>query len=498
MSTPNLSKSRYLSGLQCRKKLYFDLNRPDLRLPVSPDQQRLFDTGHEIGALAQAVFPGGRDASPVTPGDFTGWLQSTQDFLAAGTSVIYEAAFSAGGVFAAMDILAHVNGERWAIEVKSSTSVKDYHLDDAALQYYVMKKAGFAPDRVFIMHIDNTYVKQGSINPTGLLKRTEITADVIALQDKVSSTLADLVQMLATGTEPSVPIGPHCGKPFECSYKHHCWKHVPEQSVFNLLSARGRDWELYEDGILELAHIPDAYALTSKQRVQVQSFKSGQAYIDADAISYFLQQWQYPLYFFDFETILPLIPVLDGTRPFEQVPFQYSLHIVNAQGQVHHSEFLAPQQSFRPGSDTDPRKLLIEQLKADFGPSGSIIAYNSTFEIGVLKRLAEVFPEDAGFIDGLLGRFQDLWTVFRSGWYYHHNMQSSTSIKAVLPAVTQTIDYNDLPISNGGMATTAFLDLIQGKNAENADEIRQALLRYCYRDTEAMVEIWKELNWIIS
>ncbi|MFM9055427.1 MAG: DUF2779 domain-containing protein, partial [Bacteroidota bacterium] len=476
------------------KKLYFDLYRPELRPAVSAEQQRLFDSGHEIGALAQAVFAGGKDASPQTPGDFMSWLESTQEFLTAGIPVIYEAAFSADGVFAAMDILAHVNGERWTMEVKSSTTVKDYHLDDAAFQYHVMKLAGWAPDKVFIMHIDNTYVRHGAIDPNGLLKRTDITAEVLALQDKVSATLAELKENLSGGTEPTIPIGPHCDAPFECSYKHHCWKHVPEQSVFNLLSARGRDWELYEDGIVEMVHIPDYYALTPKQRVQVETTKSGQPWVDTKAIAHFFSQWQFPLYFFDFETILPVIPVLAGTSPFEQVPFQYSLHIVNEQGEVQHREFLAPHDNFQSG--TDPRKLLVEQMKRDFGSQGSIVAYNSTFEMEVLKRLAKTFPEDAGFINGLLARFQDLWVVFRSGWYYHPKMQSSTSIKAVLPAVTQSFDYSDLSISNGGMATTAFLDLILGKNLEKAPETRQALLRYCHRDTEAMVEIWRALRGI--
>lgn len=344
------------------------------------------------------------------------------------------------------------------------------------------------------MHIDNTYVRHGAVDPNGLLKRTEITNEVIALQNKVSSNLAELKESLSSGTEPAITIGPHCNAPFECSYKHHCWKHVPEQSVFNLLTARGRDWELYENGIVEMVQIPDHYALTPKQRIQVESMKSGQPWVDTKAIARFFSQWQYPLYFFDFETVLPVIPVLEGTSPFEQVPFQYSLHIVNEMGEVQHREFLAPHENFQSG--TDPRKLLVEQLKRDIGPQGSIVAYNSTFEMEVLKRLAKTFPEDAEFINGLLARFQDLWVIFRSGWYYHPKMQSSTSIKAVLPAITQSFDYSDLSISNGGMATTAFLDLIQGKNLDKASETREALLRYCHRDTEAMMEIWKTLKGI--
>lgn len=492
---PNLSKSRYLSGLQCKKKLYYDLFRSELRPPVSADQQRLFDAGHEIGTLAQTVFPGGKDASPATPGDFKSWLSATQDFLTAGVSVIYEAAFSAGRVFAAMDILAHVNGERWAIEVKSSTSVKEYHLDDASLQYYVMKLAGYAPDKVFIMHIDNTYVLKGDLDPSRLLKLTEITSDVLSRQEKVVNKLNDLFSTLDSGTEPSISIGPHCSDPFECTYKYHCWKHVPSQSVFDLLSARGKEWELYEDGILEIAHIPDDYALSEKQRMQVQSIKSGEAYMDSKAISTFLEGLEYPLYFFDFETIFPVVPILDGTRPFEQVPFQYSVHVVkNEEGEIEHKEFLAPQESFRQGSEIDPRKLLIEQLKKDIGANGSIIAYNSRFEMDVIKSLAKAYPADALYLNELLERFKDLWVVFRSGWYYHPKMQSSTSIKSVLPALIENLDYSDLVISNGGLATAAFQDLISGNNTEDHQSIRQALLSYCYRDTEAMLLIWRKLK----
>lgn len=491
---PNISKSRYLSGLQCRKKLYFDVYRQELRPPTSPEQERVFEAGHLIGAMAQQLFPGGKDASPSDPGDFKAWLGNTKEYLDAGIQFIYEAAFSAERVFAAMDILAHVEGERWAIEVKSSTSVKEYHLDDTSLQYYVMKAAGCTPDKVFILHINNSYTRQGDIDPRGLLKLTEITEEVLSRQEKVSRKLSELFTTLEAEIEPEVSIGPHCDDPFECNYKHHCWKHVPEQSVFNLLSARGKEWELYEDGILEIAHITDEYSLSDKQRTQVESIKSGEAVIDVKAISGFLDRWEYPLYFFDFETIFPMLPILDGIRPFEQVPFQYSLHIVrNREWKMEHKEFLAPHESFRRGAEIDPRKLLIEQLKADIGDQGTIVAYNSRFEMDVIRGLAKAFPEDASFLTGLLERFQDLWVVFRSGWYYHPKMQASTSIKSVLPALIDSIDYRDLAISNGGMATTAFHELISGQADRDEVAVRENLLRYCYRDTEAMVEIWKHL-----
>ena len=504
----NLSKSRFVSGAQCEKKLYFDLFRKDLKPPVTFQQQKIFNTGHEIGNLAQQAFPGGRDASPAHYPDFSKSLADTREWIRAGVNTIYEAAFQHEGVLAALDILHRENGELWAIEVKSSGSVKEYHLTDAALQYWVMSHAGFKPDKVFLMHINKLYVRQGRIDTKVLFKLVDITEKVLERQDWVTQKAGEF-RLLQEGHEPIIEIGKQCHTPFFCDYIQHCWQHLPPHSVFELNYARGKDWDLYHQGIIGLADIPDDIPLSHRQRIQVDGIKHGLAFVDKSAISDFLSKWIYPLYFFDFETVSPAIPIMDGTSPFQQVPFQYSLHIVpDKEAKIDHREFLADPVQFVPTGSInslpqivpteeafieDPRKSLINQLRMDIKPGGSIIVYNATFEIGVLKNLAKAFPEDKDFIDDLLSRVIDLLIPFRKAWYYLPQMGGSASIKSVLPAVAPAFSYADLEISNGGDASDIFYSMIKRTFEGNMDETRNNLLKYCERDSEGMVVLWKEL-----
>ena len=488
-----ISKSRFVSGIQCSKKLYFDIYRKDLKPEISEQQELLFSTGHEIGELAQSAFPNGKDASPENYYDFSKSIQDTKDWIDSDVKTIYEAAFSSNGVLAALDILHHTENERWAIEVKSSSEVKKYHLTDASLQYWVMNKSGFKPDKFFLMHINTAYIKDGDINPKELFTLADITNEVIGNQLWVEENLEDLKNILSTEIEPVVEIGKHCGSPFECDYKHHCWKHIPEQSVFSLYNPRGLDWKLYEQGIFKIIDIPETVSLNHRQNLQVSGQKIAHSHIDKTSISEFLNNWEFPLYFFDFETIFPALPVLNGTRPFQQVPFQYSLHILEQYGGKYiHKEFLAEPKDFNEIS-IDPRKKLIEQMKLDFGEIGSIVAYNATFEISRLKELAIAFPEDRDFIENIINRFVDLLIPFRNAWFYHPEMGGSASIKAVLPAIAPEFNYKDLEISNGGDASNIFLSMINNKFIGDEIFTRESLKKYCERDTLGMVIIWEEL-----
>lgn len=493
--SPIISKSRFVSGIQCEKKLYFDIFRKELKPKISEQQAALFASGHEIGAFAQKVFPNGVDASPGNYYDFSKSILDTKNWIELGVNTIYEAAFSQDGVLAALDILHHSEGKRWAIEVKSSTGVKDYHITDASLQYWVMEKSGVKLDVFYIMHINNSYVKQGEIIPAELFTLVDITEQIIANQNWVTKNLEQLKKMLASQIEPDIKIGKHCGSPFLCDYMHHCWKHLPEQSVFSLYSPRGIDWELYQQGIISITDIPESVELNHRQQLQFNGLKYGSNYIDKQSIKEFLAQLTYPLYFFDFETIFPSIPVLDGTRPFQQVPFQYSLHIISEnEGKMMHREFLAQPMDFNGSRLRDPRKHLIEQLKIDIGTIGSIVAYNAPFEIGVLKELLLALPEDKEFINQLISRFVDLLVPFRSAWYYLPEMGGSASIKSVLPAIAPDFSYSDLDIKNGNDASNIFHTMI--KNKFNGDEAktREELKKYCERDTFGMIVLWEELK----
>lgn len=494
---PTLTKSRFISGTQCAKKLYFDVFRSDLKPETTAQQQALFDTGHHLGALAQTLYPEGKNAIFEFNGNWNMAIERTRQWLLTGTQTIYEASFSIHGCFAAIDILHHHNGERWAIEVKSSTSVKDYHLTDAAFQYYVMEHAGYPPDEVFIMHINNSYVKQGDLDLKKLFHLENVTQKVRDLQIEITVKHVALQQMLNRATEPKLEIGSHCSTPFECPYKHHCWAHITNQSVLHLNNPRGKHWQLYEMGIEHLADIPEHYPLNHHQNLQVEGVRNNTIHIDKLQLQNFLTPIQDPFCFFDFETIIPALPLLNGTKPFEQVPFQYSLHCCDAQLNIkQHFEFLAHPKDFTNAIATDPRLKLIQQLKHDMPQNGSIIAYNAAFEISILKALAIAFPEEQAFLNGLITRFVDLYLPFKSGWYYNPEMGASRSIKSVLPAIAPQFSYNDLEIANGGLASAIFYDMIVECFTGDAPETRKHLLEYCKRDTEGMIIIYRHLKQI--
>lgn len=488
----SISKSRFVSGVQCSKKIYFEYFRKDLKLPASAATQQIFDLGHTVGALAQKSFPNGEDATPENFSDFSKSIEQTKQWIAEKKKTIYEATFATENTLVMLDILHRKDDEIWAIEVKSSTSVKEYHYTDSAFQYYVMSKSGCVPDLFFLMHINNQYVKNGEIS-SKLFHLEDITKDIIEMQSWVEENFENLLKVLEIAEEPVVEIGGHCSNPFACEFTHHCWKHVPENSVFELARAGKKSWQLYEQGILKMEDIPDDFHLTFTQKLQVTGgIHTGEHFKNFLPIRDFLNTWEDPLHFFDFETIYSAIPVLDGTRPYQQVPFQYSLHILEGEKAISHKEFLADQKDFL-NSTTDPRKKMIEQMKLDFLERGSIVTYNKGFEVSRLKELARDFPEDAEFLYSLIERIVDLLVVFNKRWYYLPAMGNSASIKSVLPAIAPKFSYDDLEISDGGSASNLFHASIFDES-QNTEELKHNLLKYCERDTYGMVVIYEFLK----
>lgn len=484
-----LSKSKFLSGTQCEKKLWYDYNRTDLKQPVDERTQAVFDLGHRIGILALEMFPNGKDATPEDYSNLKPSIDKTQQWIAENEQTIYEATFSTDNAFCMLDILHQENGELWAIEVKSSTGVKDYHITDASLQYYVMKKNGVVPDKFFLMHINNQYVKIGEIT-SELFTLTDITDFVIENQGWVEENLYRLQEMLKSKTEPKIEIGNQCNSPFSCEYQYHCWKHVPENSVFELYRGGHKGWELYEQKVLKLEDIPDDFPLTHFQTLQRNSLKNNEKYFNKEAVKNEISHWEFPLYFFDFETVFPAIPIIDGTRPYQQVPFQYSLHIMTKNGNISHKEFLANPEDF--SNAKNPLQQMVDQMKQDFGTKGNIVTYNCGFEIMVLNMLAEHCASDADFLHQLVSRVVDLLPVFRGGHCYFPVMKNSASIKYVLPAIAPEFTYQNLEIQEGGTASDLYLQSIENKGFVETTLSRN-LLKYCERDTEAMVIIYQFL-----
>lgn len=482
-----LSKSQYIRGLQCHKSLWLYKHKRELQNKSDPVTESLFATGNTVGDYAKELFPDGEEIE-FSPSDFDGMIKKTLDLMENGTETIYEATFKEKGIFAMADILHHTS-KGWDIyEVKSSTSTKSTHIEDAAIQYYALSNVIDVND-VFIVHINNQYVRNGELNINELFSIDNITEDVLAKQVNIESNLNDLDIMLQSGM-PDIDIGSHCTDPYGCDFSEYCWDHVSEPSVFNLYRMNSRKkFELYYDGVIDYKDIPDDYSLSKIQKIQVKALQNKEVIIDKQVITSFLDTIEYPISFFDFETFQNAIPRFDHQRPYMQMPFQYSLHIVGENKEMRHLEYLADE-------NIDPRRELSERMLRDLPKSGSIVAYNQSFEISRIRELANLYPDLHDALMALTERFIDLIIPFRNIGYYHPDFNGSFSIKSVLPALfpnNPELDYKKLEISNGGMAMDTFANLHLLKDSSKRNKIRNDLLAYCYLDTLAMVRIWEKL-----
>lgn len=478
-----LSKSRYLLGLQCPRLLWLSANEPE-RVPA-PDAatQFVFDQGHEVGRLAKRLFPDGVDI-PVE--DFSLCLAESRRLLASRRP-LFEAAFMSDGMYARVDILHPARGGAWnIIEVKSSTSVKEVNYHDVAFQRHCLERAGLKVERCVVTHIDTSYVRYGDIAPEELFHMADVTREVDALQPETAARAGALLSMMSLPC-PQNGVGPQCSAPYDCPLRNECWDFLPDHSVFTLYHAGTRAFGLMASGCLSITDLPADMPLERRQRVQRDCLIAGSPHVEPAAIRGFLANLTYPVHYLDFETLATAIPLFDGVTPYQQVPFQFSVHVVDRPGDPpRHREFLADAVS-------DPRPGLLRSLQDSVGERGSVVAYYAPFEKRVLRELAGVFPECREWVEEVCDRMVDLLVPFRSFNYYHPLQRGSASLKAVLPALTG-LGYDSLGIRDGQMAGVAFLSTRGGIPPGEVDRIRNDLLQYCGLDTSGMVRIVERLT----
>lgn len=484
MKSHRLSKSKFVLGLQCGKALYLNIHDPDLAGEISESTQMIFDQGNKVGLLAQKEFPGGTiiDA-PYNKSELA--ISQTVDAIKSDALSIYEATFEFGGVLVKVDILTRKNlkAEWEIVEVKSSTGVKDVHIQDAAIQTWVLRGAGIKIKTASIMFINNECVFPELSN---LFSRVDVTSDVEALQNKIPLQIKDFQKILAKETEPEIDIGPHCDDPYECAFKDHCWskKKIPEISIFDIPRlATKTKWELYNKGTIALETI-GALKLNPTQKRMVAHTNSKKRFVDKAGIQKEIANWEYPLSFLDFETIAYAIPRYKGTTPYQQLPFQFSCHIQkSASKRLDHVEYLHL-------NETDPREAIVLSLTKKIPDSGSIVAYNMGFERGVLIALADEFPKSAKKLKSITDRLVDPIPVFRAH-VYDRKFMGSFSIKEVAPAILgKSASYEGMSVGGGTEAQTAFLELIDARTtAVRKKELRDGLIGYCKKDTMNMVEL---------
>ncbi|MEK6969941.1 MAG: DUF2779 domain-containing protein [Nanoarchaeota archaeon] len=481
----NLSKSKYLNGLQCPKLLWIAVNKKELIPPADKCTQFTFDQGYLVGELAKKLFPKGINISTE---DFTENLKQSKELLKK-RKPLFEVAFSINRIYSRADVLNPVGKDEWdLIEVKSSSDFEGHkkeYIQDISFQKYCYERAGIKIRKCFLMHINKEYVKKGEIEPKKLFVKKELTQEANEEMKSTQERIDEMLEVISSKKRPEVKIGKRCNNPHLCPLIEECWKFLPVNSVFNLYGKGKTCEDLFEKGVIAIKDIPEDYVLNDKQGIQRKCEKTGKPYVQKEQIKQFLKTLHYPLYFLDFETFGTAVPLYDGIKPWQNVPFQFSLHVVKKK-KPEHFHFLASGKS-------DPRKELLAELKKMIGSKGSIIAYNASFEKGVLEELAKSYPGSKKWIKNALSRIVDLIIPFRNFYYHHPKQQGSASLKKVLPALVRK-DYADLEVSGGMDASLAFLDLTFEKIPEkDRERLRKDLEEYCERDTEGMIWIVEKL-----
>ena len=504
-----LSKSKYTLSCKCQKALWLKTYKPEVEV-IDPSVEARFAAGTEVGDLAKSLFGDYVETTSYNADgglDIAAMIAKTQELVNCGCPVICEAAFAPMHHYCAVDILCK-EGEGWAIyEVKSSTShVGDdctnskfgKYANDIAYQRWVLEQCGMRVTGTYLVTINSDYVRHGDL----VLKTTATGNGLFNIIDlgpaleneylKVHNQSLLALQTLEQVSEPEMPLSMHCHEPYPCAFWKYCTQHLPQPSVFDVHDMYfTTKLKHYNAGKIAFEDLAGKH-IGKIQDMQINCTINKTDHINPAGIQEFLAKVRYPLYFLDFESMQPVVPIFDDTKPYMQISFQYSLHYIEHEGgELQHKAFLAP------SDGSDPRRPLAEALCRDIPRGACIMVYNEKFEKPRIKEMAAIYPDLAAHLMDIHAHIIDLLIPFRAGHYYLPAMGGSFSIKSVLPALfpdDPSMDYHNLStlVQNGGDAMTIF-PKIQHMSPEEAAEARQALLNYCHLDTLALVKIWQEL-----
>lgn len=477
---PGLSKSKILSYRQCPKRLWLEKRMPEVA-EASDASERAFAIGHAVGAAARSLLADG--VLVEYQDDLRRAVAVTRETLAAHPDrPIFEAAFDHDGVLIRADVLIPEGRKYRLCEVKAASGVKDYYLDDCAVQAWVLRANGLELSGVELVHIDTSFVYPGGGRYQGLFGKVSLDgqlpeADVPAWVDGARAVLSQ--------PEPAVPMGPQCDDPFTCPFKTYCARNdppAPNYPVAALPRGGKLALRLADEGFADLRDVPVARLTSAVHRRVHAATVSGTPYV-SPAVANVMRGLAYPRYFMDFETARFAVPIWAGTRPYQQVPFQWSVHVEHAPGRVEARMFLHLDAA-------DPREAFLLSLLAAVGDAGPVLAYNASFERRRIEELAGAFPRHRAAAEALIARIVDLHPIAREH-YYHRDMRGSWSLKAVLPTVAPDLDYANLEdVQEGGAAEAAFQEAISPDTTpERREVLRRALEVYCARDTLALVRL---------
>ena len=496
-----LSKSKYAKYCQCPKCLWMSVYKPEEEV-IDPNSEARFENGTEVGDLAMGLLGDYVDVTTTKEDgklDLKAMLEKTQQLMDSGTENICEASFSYDGNYCAVDIL-HRTDDGWAIYEVKSTSFPEFngkpaklekYLPDVAYQKWVLTKCGINVTGVYLVCLNSDYVRGKELDLQRLFVVNKMDEMIANEYDKVEARQAEAKKVLQQTEEPEKDIWEGCKKPYDCAFFKYCSRHLPSPSVFDLYRMRFSDkLKYYRQGMITYEDIKDEQ-LTPIRRIQVDSVLKNEPHIEPGKIKRFVESLPYPLYFLDFETMQLAVPQFEGTKVYQQITFQYSLHIIEKEGgELIHKEHLGI-------SGTDTRRALAEQLCKDIPMNVCTLAYNKAFERTRIKELAEWFPDLAEHLMNIHDRIQDLMVPFQKKQYYTRAMEGSYSIKYVLPALfpdDPALNYHNLEgVHNGTEASAAFAAM-ENMTEEELMACRENLLKYCGLDTFAMVKVWEKLR----
>ena len=479
-----LSKSRYLSGCQCPLRLWYDCYASHLADPPDLVQQAIFATGNAVGALARDRYPDGYlvDYGPRQPKEA---LAKTAELMAdSAVGVIFEGAFFYKNVLVRVDVLKREPAGWKLIEVKSGTKVKGgVHDRDVAVQLWVLRGLNINVVSAGVLTLNSDYVYDGvSLDLDHLFAFHDLSELATALQPDVDHEIQVLQAMLRAESAPGNEPGEQCFKPYGCPYYAYCTRVTvfPDYPVGELPRLhKNRRQALEAAGVTTIPEVPVDFPLTERQTIVRDTVVNGVEYI-SDALFHALDSIEYPIYYLDFETSMPSIPRYAGTKPYESIPFQFSVHVEKANGSLKHVEFLHEDQS-------DPRRPLAHALIDALEQEGAICVYTN-YEEKVIRRLVSALPELADPLNGLLDRLWDIKEVI-ANHYYHPDFHGSYSIKKVLPALVPELGYDSLAVQNGLEAAAVYEMALNSENPDERKKIFADLKAYCGLDTMAMVRL---------
>jgi hypothetical protein len=446
--------------------------------------QHTFDEGMLVDELARQLFPNG---SEIPFSSFQGNISVTKARLKERRT-LFQAGIMADNIYSRLDVLRPAAGNGWDIvEIKSSTRTKPEYLQDMSFQLHCCRQSHLEIKGCHVVHLNGNYRRNGEIDPAGLFIIEDITAEA---EDAVKGIDQRITSMLDLMQDPNCPenrVGTHCGSPRDCLVPE-CREALPDNNVLHLYRGGKKGFELLYRGVRYLREIPDEVKLTANQQIQRWCDDRSCAHTDGEAIRAFLSTLEYPVHYLDFETFSSALPPFDGTQPYQNIPFQFSVQVVDRPGAMPWPH------SYLHDGNGDPRPELANRLRESLGDTGSIVAYNAKFEGDVLNGLGEMFPEHRAWTASAVSRLVDLLKPFRDFHYYHPDQRGSASMKTVLPALTGR-SYAGMEIADGNQASLAYWDMRSGKlTTSEKTRLMADLEKYCGQDTDGMISIVHKLR----